>query len=72
MTKLELEQRLAAVIAERDALGSKCAALQVQLEAERSNATHGGNAAAYTSIKAAMAAAKAKALATGKCTAVRY
>ena len=70
MTKFELTTRLAAVIAERDVLSSKCSALQVQLQAERTNATRGGNAAAYSSVRSAMAAAKAEALASGKCVRV--
>lgn len=54
MTKLELTQRLAAVIAERDALSSKCSALEVQLAAQHAHvpAGHAGFQALLAELKA--------------------
>jgi hypothetical protein len=65
MTKIELQQANSKLAAENDALRSELSKLKVQLVANSDSTTLGD-------IKAAMAAAKAKALATGKCTAVRY
>lgn len=64
MVKVELERLLRQAIAEREALRSELSKLRVQLIANNESTTLGD-------IKAAMAAAKAEALRTGKCVALR-
>lgn len=64
MTKLELQQANSKLAAENDALRSELSKLRVQRAADKDVTTIGD-------IKAAMAAAKQQALATGKCVTVR-
>lgn len=69
MTKFELTQRLIAATKENVALSARCSLLEVQLLAERGKSV---GKPLLNTIKAALAAAKAKAIRTNKCVVVKH